>query len=440
MGRHPFAGRYLGRGDMPIETAIQQFRFAYGADRKLTQMEPPPHVPVLASMSPAIATLFERAFSRQATNGHARPSPGDWIAVLDAVGKQLTRCKREPNHFYVSASPSCPWCTVESATGVVLFNIAILPTTDADRFDIVTVWRATQSIQLTLARMPTEADLGPRQPTAEAIQACNAKRNRALALKVLSPALLLGGIVAFVAAPALWWLSLLCAGGAYALVERLPKTQDVTSFASAVLTAERNYKKACNRYMTFSRSNLGATGAFAKKKKQLEALHTEWNSLPARRAARLQELERDRFKQQLEQYLENFFIEHATIPGIGPGRKATLESYGIETAADVDQQRIVAVPGFGPAMAEKLVEWRRETELGFRFDQSKGIDTQKIVAVDRDIATQKRKIEQALITGSNELAQIKRQTEQQGRRLRLEVGNTLSVLVQARSNQLAAAG
>src|SRR5262249_56129911 len=99
-------------------------------------------------------------------------------------------------------------------------------------------------------------------------------------------------------------------------------------------------------------------GEFSKKKKQLQALHAEWNSLPGRRAG-LQELERDRFKQQLEQYLENFFIEHATIPGIGPGRKATLESYGIETAADIDKQRIVAVPGFAAATAAKQIEWRR---------------------------------------------------------------------------------
>jgi DNA-binding helix-hairpin-helix protein with protein kinase domain len=438
MGRHPFAGRYLGRGDMPIETAIQQFRFAYGADRQVTQMEPPPHVPALGSMSPPIATLFERAFSRQATNGHPRPSPADWIVALDTAGKQLARCKREPNHFYVSASMSCPWCTVESATGVVLFNIAILPTTDADRFDIVTVWRAIQSIQLTAARLPTEADLGPCQPTTEAIQAGKAKRNRTLCLKV--PALVLGGLVAVIAAPALWWLWLLCAWGVYAIVDRLPKPQDVTAFASAVLTAERNYKKACNRNTTFNRSSLGTAGEFSKKKKQLEALHADWNSLPARRAARLQELERDRYKQQLEEYLENFFIEHATIPGIGPGRKATLESYGIETAADVDKQRIVAVPGFGSAMAEKLIEWRRETERGFRYGPSKGVDPQKVVAIDRDIASQKRKIEQALIAGSNELAQIKRHTEQQGRRLRLEVENTLRLLMQARSNQLAAAG
>ena len=33
----------------------------------------------------------------------------------------------------------------------------------------------------------------------------------------------------------------------------------------------------------------------------------------------------------------------------------SLESYGIETAADVDRQRIVAVPGFGPATAAKLL-------------------------------------------------------------------------------------
>jgi DNA-binding helix-hairpin-helix protein with protein kinase domain len=114
--------------------------------------------------------------------------------------------------------------------------------------------------------------------------------------------------------------------------------------------------------------------------------------------------------------------------------------HGIETAASIHKQRIVAVPGFGPAMADKLIEWRRETEKGFRFDPTKGIDSQKVLAIDRDIATQKRKIEQALITGSNELAQIKRQTERQGRRLRLEVENALSVLMQARANQLAAAG
>ena len=59
---------------------------------------------------------------------------------------------------------------------------------------------------------------------------------------------------------------------------------------------------------------------------------------------------------------------------------------------------------------------------------------------DRDITTQKRKIEQALISGSTELLQIKRETEQQGRRLLGEVESALAVLAQARADQRAAAG
>src|SRR5262249_46983148 len=157
-------------------------------------------------------------------------------------------------------SPSCPWCSVESATGAVLFNIAILPTIDVDRFDIVSVWRAIQSIQLTSTQLPTEADLGPRQPTREAIQAGRSRCNRALVLKVLSSALVLGGLLAVIAAPALWWVWLVCAWGVYALIEHLQKPRDVTGFVSALQTAERNYWDACDRYAAFTRSSFGATG------------------------------------------------------------------------------------------------------------------------------------------------------------------------------------
>ena len=45
MGRHPFAGRYLGKGEMPIERAIAESRFAYSHDTGRTQMAPPPYTP-----------------------------------------------------------------------------------------------------------------------------------------------------------------------------------------------------------------------------------------------------------------------------------------------------------------------------------------------------------------------------------------------------------
>lgn len=45
MGRHPFAGRYLGQGDMPIAKAIEEFRFVYGARHQHMQMTQPPGRP-----------------------------------------------------------------------------------------------------------------------------------------------------------------------------------------------------------------------------------------------------------------------------------------------------------------------------------------------------------------------------------------------------------
>ncbi len=43
LGRHPYSGRFLGAGEMPLETAIQQGRFAYGTDA-ITTTHPPPGI------------------------------------------------------------------------------------------------------------------------------------------------------------------------------------------------------------------------------------------------------------------------------------------------------------------------------------------------------------------------------------------------------------
>jgi DNA-binding helix-hairpin-helix protein with protein kinase domain len=49
MGRHPFSGRFLGKGDMPIAKAISELRFAYSAMRADVQMDRPPNTPPLLS-------------------------------------------------------------------------------------------------------------------------------------------------------------------------------------------------------------------------------------------------------------------------------------------------------------------------------------------------------------------------------------------------------
>jgi DNA-binding helix-hairpin-helix protein with protein kinase domain len=61
----------------------------------------------------------------------------------------------------------------------------------------------------------------------------------------------------------------------------------------------------------------------------------------------------------MEEFLDRFEIERATIPSIGPGRKQTLSSYGIETAADIKESEIAKVPGLWTCFALKTYRMER---------------------------------------------------------------------------------
>src|SRR5262249_40161565 len=50
LGRHPYSRRYLGSGEMPLERAIMESRFAYGDDAKSRKMRQPPGALALDSM------------------------------------------------------------------------------------------------------------------------------------------------------------------------------------------------------------------------------------------------------------------------------------------------------------------------------------------------------------------------------------------------------
>src|SRR5215475_13144437 len=62
LGRHPYSGLHLGVGEMPLERAIREFRFAYGEDAESREMRQPPGTLALDSIHPALIELFRRAF------------------------------------------------------------------------------------------------------------------------------------------------------------------------------------------------------------------------------------------------------------------------------------------------------------------------------------------------------------------------------------------
>jgi DNA-binding helix-hairpin-helix protein with protein kinase domain len=143
MGRHPFAGRFLGRGDMPIPKAIAEFRFAYSALRADVQMERPPGAADLSIAGDEIAFLFERAFSKKMVQG-GRPDPSEWAQALTNLERSLRHCSANSSHWH-HRETSCPWCPMEAATGVELFPfVAGTPITPSD---LTSLWRQIESLQ-----------------------------------------------------------------------------------------------------------------------------------------------------------------------------------------------------------------------------------------------------------------------------------------------------
>jgi len=141
MGRHPFAGRFLGSGDMPIAQAIKEGRFAYGAKRAQLLMDRPPHTPDLQVIGSGVAQLFERAFDK---GNSTRPSPNEWVAALSDLERNLKQCTNYQSHWHLRGV-SCPWCPMEASTGIQLF-----PFVHADpvsgTVDLASIWKQIEQL------------------------------------------------------------------------------------------------------------------------------------------------------------------------------------------------------------------------------------------------------------------------------------------------------
>jgi DNA-binding helix-hairpin-helix protein with protein kinase domain len=88
-------------------------------------------------------------------------------------------------------------------------------------------------------------------------------------------------------------------------------------------------------------------------KQSLVESKRSFESLVAEEREKVSKYQLDRRERQLTSYLERFHIRHVKISGIGHAKEAALASYGIETAADVDIGKVLAVPGLGRSVRER---------------------------------------------------------------------------------------
>ena len=96
--------------------------------------------------------------------------------------------------------------------------------------------------------------------------------------------------------------------------------------------------------------------------------------------------------EQRAQFLASFRIEGAKLANIGPARCAVLRSWGIDTAADVDETKSADIPGFGKNLTDTLVVWRDMRNRGFVYMPAPVVDPLEVQRIDRKLAVRCTKL------------------------------------------------
>src|SRR5262249_33707357 len=168
-----------------------------------------------------------------------------------------------------------------------------------------------------------------------------------------------------------------------------------------------------------------------------------YENLTQIRKLRLQQLEPEARKYQLEEFLDQFKINDAEIRRIVPSAKKVLLSHGIETAADVGEinkiNNLMRIPSIGSWLAGWLVEWRRDLEQRFVFNPAGGVPPEALVRVEREIDALRFRLESELNGGARRLRRMKQEIEARGRMLQPALAQAHKELAQTKKD-LAGAG
>jgi DNA-binding helix-hairpin-helix protein with protein kinase domain len=406
LARHPFVG--VTKGEMPIERAIAEFRFAYGTRAALFQTKPPPFSLELNVVTTHVAQLFERAFSPDAPRA-GRPAATEWAAALDSMKSGLTRCAANSGHFHLAKVPACPLCKIEQTAGLILFLpplAGVDPRPQGGQFNIGLVWARIEAVKAPGSAPGVSRPAGRPSPAfveaaRSSVSTSNTRRIGAVVLGLAGAAIAFSGLLSGIAS---FWL-LMGTVVVAAILLRAGEPKELKKLRSNAQKRAREVDQHYRRLLEHWQREAG-DAAFHTKLNQLWHAKQAYEALASERTAKLRQLESDKRRLQLDAFLDRFEIEDAKIDRVGSGRKAILESHGIETAADIKDQTIRQVPGFGPALRSNLMDWRRSCESKFVYDPTKAVDRSAIATVENEIAAKRSKHEAVLNGGPAELTRI----------------------------------
>jgi DNA-binding helix-hairpin-helix protein with protein kinase domain len=394
VGRHPFAGRYRGPTDLSIERAIAELRFAFSKNTAETLMEPPPASILLDDLSPGIGELFEQALRHTEGNGTFRPAPAQWVEQLDLLIKQRKTCSFDAMHVYYGPIGDCPWCRIEDSGGPSFFISSGGSAVSADRL-IALDTKIEELPYFEFPELPRERTALPPLPRPSGAGA-PVKKSLADVAAVLLPA-----SWAVALAGSYFGMPLLVAGA-------------VLSLALAIVLITNKQARIRRQTLKENQAVL-ATGTekLQRRAEVVEFQHRQRQQAFQRAFEDLQtqiahyRAEGDELKDvfvhyrelKLEEFLRGFSIRdnYRAISGLTASQVAILESYGIDSANDLDRLRLYGIPSIDSEAVMELLQWRMQIDRQFVFNPEHGVSladlkSSKELAIRRFKMAQARKI------------------------------------------------
>jgi DNA-binding helix-hairpin-helix protein with protein kinase domain len=426
MGRHPWAGIWKN-ADYAFDTGevIARLPFVFGREAAAAGHRPPANTVRLDWLPPQTADLFERAFAK---SGKPRPSGTEWATALAAFESDLATCSASALHRFARSRGACPWCDLERA-GLFLFVAGGSAVAGAMYLDAAAVQRHLDAIP-PLVSMPLPAD-----PSAIAVEGQPLEPRLRLHRRVwlggfaitLATMIVLTGQFGGGTAPVdVAWMVLAAVLGngrpRLAAIARERRASLRAAEAAFVEAARQWYAVADLRDLELRRHQLA------------QKLDT-YRALPAKFTAERAQLEAEKPLHQLRAYLDRFLIADMKLPGIGKKRRATLLSYGIETALDV-KERLAAtyIPKFGEASRGVLFAWVRYHELRFRYDPSQPLDVRLVNDLIARENRERSDLERDLRGGPQALKNLADDRIARREEIRAVVAQRAADLAQARAN------
>jgi DNA-binding helix-hairpin-helix protein with protein kinase domain len=439
MGRHPFFGAFTGGGDMPMDRAIKEFRFVYGAEGFKKQMRAPPFSLPLHFVTPEIGNLFELAFSRQGSRAD-RPSAARWMRALGDMTRGLRTCSTDASHKFPATAQSCAWCEIAAQGGPTFFYSADMPVTfECSPADLDETLAQYQRLEMEELSPPSPApipELKP-QPLPGEVVASKLPWPFSTVAFVVSclVAAISGGVTIGAPTPvASGGLAFgLCLSGVILLwrawfVNRSLFGRERTRRVQLLHAARGELVEATFAQAAIERS---WRSRLANTKARALAIRQAYAQLKPAYDAEAHQAERNAEAAQRETFLESFELRGATISNIGEGRKASLRSYGFETAKDILERDPAIVPGIGDSLARSLRSWAQGLERRFRFDPKKGLPASQRQALVGRFRNQKASMFAMLQTLLDENRRAATDTREQQKVLTARLQNAIERETQA---------